>query len=95
MGSGLIGRVGNRRGGIVADVEVNSISVSRSVVSVLDIGTPPDSRLHQLLAHFDIEWHFFVVLHHKHKPFISLYPGYARRDVDPTYSLVVVVRFGP
>ena len=45
MASGLIGRVGNCCGGIVADVEVNRISVSRSVVSVLDIGTPPDSRL--------------------------------------------------
>ena len=38
----LIGRVGNCWGGIVAGVEANNISVSRSVVSALYIGTPPN-----------------------------------------------------
>jgi len=45
MASDLIGRVGNCWGGIVAGVEVNRISVSRNVASVLYIGTPPVSKL--------------------------------------------------
>jgi len=45
MAPGLIGRVGNCWGGIVAGVEVNRISVSRNVASVLYIGTPPVSKL--------------------------------------------------
>ena len=45
IASDLIGRVGNCCVGIVAGAEANRISVSRSVVSALYIGTPPNSRL--------------------------------------------------